>query len=138
MTYWKESLLVGVSQIDDQHRKLVVAIDRLMEACMQGKGRATIGETLLFVVSYTKDHFHDEEKLQAQYEYPGIAAHKMLHKKFVADISMILRDFEQNGPNVALTGKLNKTLVDWLINHISTEDKKLGAHIIQKRTGSGG
>lgn len=129
MTYWKDSLLVGVKLIDDEHRKLVNAIDQLMEACMQGKGRAAIEETLSFTVSYTKQHFSDEEKLQAQYAYPGMAAHKLLHAKFVSDINAILQEFEQTGPNVALTGKLNKTLVDWLINHISTEDKKLGAHI---------
>lgn len=129
MTYWKDSLLVGVTLIDNEHRKLVKAIDQLMEACMQGKGRSAIEETLSFTVSYTKEHFSDEEKLQAQYAYPGMAAHKLLHSQFVRDINALYNDFEQSGPNVALTGKLNKTLVDWLINHISTEDKKLGEHI---------
>lgn len=129
MTFWKESLLVGVPQIDDQHRKLVVSIDRLMEACMQGKGRSTIKETLIFVITYTKEHFHDEEKLQAKYEYPERIAHKLLHEQFIKDINVILRDLQQAGPNVSLTGRVNKTLVDWLINHISTEDKKLGEYI---------
>ena len=129
MTYWKDSLLVNVPLIDNEHRKLVKAIDQLMEACMQGKGRAAIEETLSFTVSYTKEHFSDEEKLQAQYAYPGMAAHKLLHSQFIRDISALYREFEQTGPNVALTGKLSKTLVDWLINHISTEDKKLGAYI---------
>ena len=129
MTYWKDSLLVGVPLIDNEHRKLVKAIDQLMDACMQGKGRAAIEETLSFTLSYTKEHFSDEEKLQAQYAYPGMAAHKLLHSRFIMDINAIYRDFEQTGPNVALTGKLSRTLVDWLINHISTEDKKLAAHI---------
>ena len=129
MTYWKDSLLVGVPQIDNQHRKLVEAIDRLMEACSQGKGRATIEETLIFTASYTKEHFRDEEKLQAQYAYPGMGAHKQLHSQFIASINSLVQEFESDGPSIALTGKLNKMLVDWLIKHISTEDKKLGAHI---------
>ena len=133
MSFWKDSLLVGVPEIDSQHRKLVEAIDQLMDACREGKGRATIEQTLIFTVSYTKDHFADEEKLQAQYVYPDMPAHKQLHKQFVADITALVQEFEQDGPNVALTGKLNKTLVGWLINHISTEDKKLGQHISSSR-----
>lgn len=136
MTYWKDSLLVGVPQIDNQHRKLVSAIDRLMEACTQGKGRSIIEETLFFVVSYTKDHFRDEEKLQAQYEYPYMPAHKLLHAGFIRDINTIVREFGRTGPNVALTGKVNKTLADWLINHINIEDKKLGEYINNSKAGS--
>jgi len=129
MTYWRDSLIVGVSKIDEQHRKLVGAIDQLMEACMQGKGRAVIDETLTFTVSYTTVHFRDEEELQAKYAYPGMVAHKMLHAKFIKDISELLRELERDGPSVALTSKISKALVDWLIKHISTEDKKLGEHI---------
>ena len=133
MSYWKDSLIVGVPQIDDQHRKLVEAIDLLIEACMQGKGRDTIEQTLKFTVSYTKEHFSDEEKLQSKYAYPGMAAHKLLHSQFITNINSLLHEFEQTGPNLALTGKLSKTLVDWLIKHISTEDKKLGEHIIKQK-----
>lgn len=133
MTFWKDSLLIGVSHIDGQHRKLIAAIDELMEACNKGQGRTTIGKTLDFVVSYTKEHFADEEKIQAQYGYPSMASHKLLHSRFIADISALQKDFEQNGPSVALTGKLNSALVGWLINHISVEDKKLGAFIQSKQ-----
>ena len=133
MTYWKDTLLVGVKEIDDQHKKLVKAIDQLMEACMQGKGRSAIEETLKFTVSYTKEHFSDEEMLQAKYVYPGMAAHKLVHAKFIKEINAIYDEFGQTGPSISLTGKLNKTLVDWLINHITSEDKKLGEYINSKK-----
>jgi len=129
MSYWKNSLLIGVPQIDDQHHKLVDAIDELMAACKDRKGRDAIEKTLLFVNSYTKEHFADEEKLQAKYNYPGMKAHKLLHNQFIANIAVLIKDLEQNGPNVALVGKINKTLVEWLISHINVEDKKVGAHI---------
>lgn len=132
MTFWKDTLLIGVPKIDDQHRKLITAIDELMEACTKMQGRETIGKTLDFVVSYAKEHFADEEKLQLQYAYPQITAHKNMHALFISDVSALVRDFEQNGPTVALTGKINKTLVDWLIKHISVEDKKIGVHIKNK------
>ena len=132
MSYWKDSLLIGVSQIDDQHRKLIEAIDQLMESCRQGKGRAAVGSTLQFTIAYVKVHFRDEERLQTKYAYPDMVAHKKLHARFIEDISGLQREFEETGPSITLTGKLNKTLVDWLIKHISTEDKKIGKHILDK------
>ncbi|MCL2496584.1 MAG: hemerythrin family protein [Clostridiales bacterium] len=131
MSSWKDSLLVGVPQIDSQHRKLVDTIDQLMDACMQGKGRTAIEQTLDFIVSYTKEHFKDEENLQAKYEYPGLAAHKQIHAQFITTVTALLREFDQIGPNISLTAKLNKTLIDWLANHISVEDKKVGEHILK-------
>lgn len=132
MTYWKDSLLVGVTEIDGQHKKLVQAIDELMDACTRGQGRAAIEKTLNFVAAYTKEHFSSEEKLQAQYAYPGMADHKRMHTQFISNVSALIDDFNQNGPGVALTGKLNKTLVEWLVRHISVEDKKLGEYIQSK------
>ncbi|MCL1808695.1 MAG: bacteriohemerythrin [Clostridiales bacterium] len=132
MTYWKDSLLVGVPAIDAEHRKLVKAIEELMEACTKGQGRATIEKTLNFVISYTKQHFGAEERIQAQYAYPGMAAHKQIHANFTATVEGLKKEFDQNGPSVALTASLNKNLVDWLIKHISVEDKKIGDHIRSK------
>lgn len=132
MTYWKDSLMVGVAEIDTQHKKLVQAIDALMDACAKGQGRAEIEKTLRFVSDYTKEHFADEEKLQAKYAYPDMVNHKRMHAQFIANVASLIDDFNQNGPGVSLTGKLNKTLIDWLIRHIGTEDKKLGAHIQSK------
>jgi hemerythrin len=135
MSFWKDSLLVGVPRIDEQHRKLVEAIDELSAACMEGKGRATIEKTLKFVVSYTKEHLSDEEKLQEKYAYPGLAAHKKIHADFIKEVNALVKDFEQSGANISLTGKINKTLIDWLVNHIGSEDKKLGRYIQDKTSG---
>ena len=129
MKYWKDSLLIGVPQIDTQHRELVEAIDILMQACMQGKGRTEIEKTLNFALKYTLGHFKDEEKIQVQYAYPGYREHKKIHEDFTKDITALAGEFRKSGPSISLTGKLNHSLVDWVINHISTQDKKLGEHI---------
>jgi hemerythrin len=129
MTFWKDSLLVGVPEIDDQHRKLVGMIDSLMQSSKEGKGREAIEETLDFAISYAQEHFKDEERVQAKYSYPGLGKHRQIHKQFVAEVSVLIREFKRDGASVAVFSKLTKTLVDWLINHISNEDKKVGEHI---------
>ncbi len=126
MTYWRDSLLVGNDKIDTQHKKLVLAIDDLMEACTKGQGRARVGETLHFVVEYTKEHFRDEEQLQAKHGYPTAAAHKQLHTLFINNITKLEAEYKATGPSIALTAQINKVLIDWLIKHITIEDKKVG------------
>jgi len=126
-----DSMLLGVSQVDHQHRALVQAINQFAEACNQGKGRKQIEQTLKFVVSYTQDHFKDEERIQRQYSYPGAASHKLIHEQFISQAGVLLKKFRKEGPTVALVGELNETLVGWVVNHIKTEDKKIGDHILR-------
>jgi len=132
MTYWKDSMLTGIEIIDTEHKKLVAAIDELMDACLKGQGRTKIEQTLKFVADYTKQHFSDEEKLQAKYQYPAMAGHKLLHMQFITTVGSLEKEFQKDGPNINLTSKLNKSLADWLVKHISTEDKKLGDYIKSK------
>ena len=132
MTLWKDSLLIGVPEIDKQHRKLVEAIDKLLAECAKGQGRSVIAETLLFVVEYTKKHFSDEEKIFSSFNYPHAGNHKNLHTKFISSISVLVTEYEKGGSTIVLTGKINKILVDWLVKHITIEDRIIGEFIRSK------
>lgn len=57
-------LVTGNALIDREHRQLFDAINRLMDACGQGQGRAVLQQTLNFLNDYVKKHFGDEEALQ--------------------------------------------------------------------------
>ena len=131
MTHWNDTLLIGISAIDTQHRKLVNEIDKLMETCEQGKGRAEVGHALSSTLAHTKELFRIEENYQARYAYPGMNAHKRLHSQLVMNLEALSQEFERTGPNIAITGKLNKTLVEWFINHAGAEDKKAGEFLLE-------
>lgn len=127
-TFTKD-LETGNALIDSQHKQLIDAINSLLNACAQGKGRQEIEKTARFLQDYTTKHFGDEEKLQMQYRYPDYANHKKYHEGFkqvVRDISMQLA---QEGATVALVGKVNTSIGGWLLNHIKKEDVKVAAHI---------
>ncbi|ADU27026.1 bacteriohemerythrin [Ethanoligenens harbinense] len=126
---WKDELSVGVELIDNEHKELIRAVNELFDACMHGKGRAKIAETLKFVENYTVKHFGDEEALQKKYNYPGFPAHQKLHKAFVSDLQNYKRQLETEGPTVNLVATFNTFVSSWLIKHISIEDKKIGIHI---------
>jgi len=129
MSCWNDSLLIGVTVIDDQHRELVGRLDQLLDACNRGVGEQEVGETLKFVVVYIKEHFKDEEELQALHKYPRINEHKKLHAKFVQTAINLLQELKKKNQNMDLADKVRKMLVGWLLTHIRTEDAKVGKHI---------
>lgn len=124
-----KSLETGNIAIDTQHKELIDAINNLLVACGQGKGRDEIKNTIKFLTDYTVKHFNDEEKLQKQYNYPDYVAHKKLHEDFKADVNKIVSEYEENGTSVVLTFKVNNVIASWLIKHIKGEDKKVAAYI---------
>lgn len=126
-------LETGNDLIDSEHKELIDAINNLLLACGEGKGRGEIRKTLEFLNDYIAYHFSDEEKLQRQYGYPDYENHKRYHEEYKQIVAGILNEFEQGGATVALVSKTNQAIAGWLLNHIKKEDVKVAAHIRSKR-----
>ena len=126
---WSDSLSVGVEPIDTQHKALIAAVNDLFNACSKGLGRKKIGETMEFLQNYVVSHFADEEKLQQQVGYPGYSQHRQIHRDFVNSFLGYKAQLEKEGPTIGLVAKFNRFVSDWLIYHISREDKKIGEYI---------
>lgn len=129
MITWRDDLNIGVGVVDEQHQELVRRMNDFMTACTQQKGKEVIVNTLNFLASYVIQHFTDEEKLMAANNYPGLEAHRKEHERFVADVDALLEQVRNMGPSALTTIKLNRTLVDWLLNHIQKLDQVFGAYL---------
>lgn len=123
---WRDSLSVGVTDIDNQHKELLLRFDRLLKACESGQGRSELEKLLAFLNEYVVKHFNDEEALQKLRNYPGYDSHKKEHEYFVARIREVCREVEQEGVALHHVMETNNLLLKWLINHISTVDVELG------------
>lgn len=130
---WTDDLSVGVELIDSEHKSLINAINDLFDACAKGMGRKKISETLVFMQNYVKTHFSDEEKLQRESGYPDYENHHKLHETFIKRVDEYSDRLEKEGASIALVADFNSFVTEWLINHISREDKKIGLHILQKK-----
>ena len=126
-----QELLTGNALIVAEHRQLFAAVDNLMDACAQGRGRAQIQQTVTFLNDYVVKHFGDEERLQVQSGYPGYAAHKRFHEGYCRQLGDVTRDLVEEGTTVKALGELNQ-VVAVLVSHIRTEDKRLAQHIHQQ------
>lgn len=129
---WSSDLETGNGTIDEQHKELIAAINNLLDACSQGKGRDVLKETTAFLYDYTSKHFADEEKLQLASQYPDYTNHKQYHEGFKKVVKEISEQINAEGPTLLLVGKVNSSIGGWLINHIKKEDVKVAAHIRSK------
>lgn len=121
----------GNAIIDKEHRELFQAINKLMDACSQGKGRAAIEGTVKFLLDYVDRHFAHEEQLQKTSGYPGMAAHRMFHENYKMKLRQIANDILSHETTIADLSTLNSH-VAILVSHIKLEDKKLGAFLQKK------
>ena len=125
-----KNLETGNAMIDKEHRELIQAVNKLLDACSEGKGRASMDETIKFLNNYVNQHFSHEEQLQKRTSYPGYAAHRAFHEKYKQTLKEITSQISVSGPTITELGKLNSH-ISVLMTHISTEDKKLAAFLSQ-------
>lgn len=123
-----QDLITGNSLIDSEHRQLFAAVNDLMDACSQGRGRDQIQQTVRFLNDYVMKHFTDEERLQTQSKYPNYPAHKQFHDGYRRQMSQVTQELLQQGATVKALGDLN-SVVAVLVSHIRTEDKRLARHV---------
>lgn len=129
---WSENLAVGVGQIDDQHKELFERMNELLESCNQGKGKDAVRPMIGFLEDYVVAHFTAEEKLQKSSGYPQFAAHKAMHTEYLRNVADLKTKLEEHGPTLPFVITVNKTVVEWLSNHIAKVDKELGQYLQSK------
>jgi hemerythrin len=123
---WRDSLSIGVEQIDSQHKQLLKHFDQLLKACETGKGIEELRILLGFLNGYVIDHFSDEEGIQRLHGYPGYEAHKREHDWFIARLQALNQETGREGVALHHVVETNHLLLKWLIHHISTVDVQLG------------
>ena len=123
---WTKNLEVGVDLIDTQHKKWFEKADQLFEAGKSGKSKEYIIQMFDFLDDHTNTHFKDEEKYMTSINYPELAQQKQMHEAFIKKLSELRKDYEVAGANLTVILSANHFIIDWLTNHISTADKKIG------------
>lgn len=128
---WSQNLSVGIAKIDDQHRELINRINGLVAAIKQHICKYTIGDVIAFLEEYIDLHFSEEEQYMMQYRYPEYPQHKAQHEFFRENFSelkkeLILLDGGKKPGSYDLSVETNRVVVDWIIDHISGTDKRLG------------
>ena len=127
---WSEKYSVGINEIDNQHKGLVILINELFTLMSEGKAKANMEDVFNHLTDYTKKHFYTEEAMIIKYAFPEYKEHKSEHNSFIEHLSQLKEDF-RNEKN-AISVKVLNFLKDWLLNHIMISDQKYSPFITDK------
>ena len=119
---WGPKLIIGIDEIDNQHKELVSLINQLHKAMKMKKGRKISGEILTGLAEYTVYHFDHEKNIFEKYGYPGTEEHLKIHDDLVAQVLDFKTQFDEG--SAALTMDLMDFLNSWLKDHILKTDTK--------------
>lgn len=120
-----QSHVLGVTEIDEQHRNLVRMVNKLNSEWRKGASQASLLDLFDSLVTATAEHFETEGRYMAQYAYPEQRMHEKEHALLVDEAMRLRKGLNDGGELLAL-----QTIKDWLINHILHSDSRLAKYLI--------
>ncbi|MCL6473035.1 MAG: bacteriohemerythrin [Firmicutes bacterium] len=129
---WKDELSTGVNEIDNQHKELINLVNSLHASLSQGKGKEVVDDAVRFLANYVVEHFKNEEGLMLKHKYIGYPAHKREHENFVNYFNSLVSDYNAASNTSFLAINLQRSVVDWLVNHIMKVDKEMAKFVMAK------
>ena len=86
---WNDEYLLGITEIDNQHKKLLSLANELYNIA-SGDGekyKLQMSIVLKKLTDYTVYHFSSEEAFMQKHGYSGTSAHKMAHDSFISEVN---------------------------------------------------
>jgi hemerythrin len=125
---WNDNFSVNIPSIDNQHKKLVEAINVFYNNLSKKRSKEVISDTLFQLKKYTDYHFKSEEELMKRFGFKGLTAHKKEHDLFIEKINEMQEKL--NTGKLLLTIELANFLKDWLSHHVLNTDKEYSAFLV--------
>lgn len=131
---WHEDLSVGIDEIDGQHKALFKAVNAFLDSVENSSNMDDVSVVLSFLEEYVGVHFDTEERAMKQHGYPLFDEHVAQHQHFSETVTYLKEKYLEWGWGTTSTLKvmLQRKLVDWLTEHVTVADKKLGAFLQDK------
>jgi len=123
---WSDDLSVGLRSIDDEHRRLVAVVNRIVMALGTENEWEEVNAAVTELFSYAEYHFGHEQDLMATYRYPDANAHQSDHERFVRDMRAYESAF---GRGEVTAAELVRYVKRWLIGHVLVVDRRLGQYL---------
>lgn len=125
-----DTLVTQNELIDSQHKELITRIKQFVDSCGESSDKVKAIKMLDYLVEYTEFHFSAEEKLQEEVSYPGLEEHRKKHEEFKNTLRTLEEFLEESeGPTEAFVEQIQKTVVNWLFNHIKAFDRSVAEYI---------
>ena len=125
MIKWSDEYLLGVEELDLQHRRLLeiaAEAESLLKTSLRTDKYDAIVGILEELKAYTVAHFQAEEKYMASIGHKKLLSHKVQHNDFVQRIQEIdLSAVDANQDRYLL--ELLDFVAAWIVDHILVTDR---------------
>jgi hemerythrin-like metal-binding protein len=123
---WDQSLDIDVSAMNDEHKQILDAMNRIHDATEAGRTGEEINRLVARLGAICVAHFKDEEAYMASIGYPGLTNHKFVHVR-------LLERYADHAAQIKAAGgcadhSFFHFLRHWLTSHIKGIDIKYGEH----------
>jgi hemerythrin len=122
MIKWDDKYSVGISIIDEEHKKLFGILNKAILAKEHNDNPEELRKVLREMTNYALTHFKSEEAYMKKFNYPEYEAHKEEHRGFSVE-TIAYHDKVIKG-DYQIANEILEYLKWWLVNHIQATDKK--------------
>jgi len=120
---WQDFYTVGLSEIDDDHRKIFALASDLSAHPEEAAGARR--EQWAALLELVRSHFKKEESLLESRGYPRLNAQRKDHQVLLSELEDVVRTGESG----------DAVLKDWLIRHTLIEDRLFKDFFADRRVG---
>ncbi len=131
---WQDRYNIGVSFIDEEHKKLFSILNRLFEHKKnEEKSRWVCEEGIKYFKGHAMKHFAEEEAYMAHIHYMGFDGHRRLHDDFrKKTLTALERELEQSNYSEDAVNHFLGVCAGWLVGHTLTEDRAITGKTMSK------
>ncbi len=119
---WNNKYCVGISIIDEQHKKLFGFLNMTIDAKEHSDNKEELKEVLEEMTKFALEHFETEEAYMREFDYPECRYHSEEHYRFFTKTNAYF-DRVVNGDH-HISNELIEYLKQWLVNHIQICDRQ--------------
>jgi hemerythrin-like metal-binding protein len=122
---WEDIYNTGIKEIDEQHKKLIALLSKLLDLVQDEKilkESKELKTVLSELINYTNYHFKTEEKYFTDFSYEDTKEHIEKHHEFRGKIMKISQEYHDN--ELEASYDLIEFLEHWFIDHINGRDKR--------------
>jgi len=121
---WDEIYETGNEIVDNEHKEIFTLVEKVLSATFEKRSKE-IDTTIDFLTDYVVEHFLHEEQLCDECSYPDSSVHKAQHANFAQNVGKLVERIATHENSLNISLEINKTIVDWLTDHIMKSDKAL-------------
>lgn len=124
---------VALAFMNRDHAEFVALRDKLLSLSTSHAPVPEVDSLLDELLTHTRHHFAEEERLMQETQFPPYRVHKAEHDSVLAEMSAKIESWKQARDAVALHDWLDKEVGAWFVNHVGSMDFVTAGFIAMKQ-----